>query len=394
MKKTWMIIPLLMIILHSCGPEGGTLDVDSFAQMYSQIQQTFRKQMNRAGAGKNPAELMRKKNSELEKLLARSRAVPYSEKREIIKSKILIHLKELEKAEKIINPLLGSEGDLIDQAKMVKIQILLARSKGKEALKLFREVENGVARDRDFFSVCLYFALKAADPKVREEFSNNILNAGDRPAVFDQFKARLYSSLAAAAYERNEMERTQSLMKKAISLAVNPLEEHILKSRLSQLEMIGKPAPPLDVDTWINSPALRLNRPRGKKMIIDFWATWCQPCREALPVLAELSNRYSQKDLMVVGITKLYGLYRDGKENRTNLGKAEEISLIEKFVEEKNIPYSVAISHQGEAHRRYFVTGIPVMVFINPSGDITHIQMGGTTPDQLRKKIIDFMERN
>ncbi|MCK4835216.1 MAG: TlpA family protein disulfide reductase [Candidatus Aminicenantes bacterium] len=392
MKKTWILITLITLLMLSCQTSEEKVDLTTFSEMYKTIQLKFKKQLNQPDVRKNFVKIVQEKNEELEKLLKRSKAVPYSEEREIIKSKIFIHLRQYEKAEGIINPVLFTKTGFINEAKLVKIQILLARQKSDKALNIFREIESEVKRDQDFFSTCLYFALKGKDIMVREEYCNKILNAKDLPAEFNIFKARIYSSLAAVAYRKNELYQSKILMKKAITMASNPMEKHMFTSRLSQLELIGKPAPSLSAETWLNSPALSLNNLKGKLIIIDFWATWCTPCRDTIPLMVELYQKYSRKNLIIIGFTKLYGMYRDGIENRNEVDKAEEISLIKKFVSRQKIPYPIAISDEGQDHMKYFVTGIPAIVFINTSGNIAHIQLGSSEPEQLREKIKELME--
>ena len=65
---------------------------------------------------------------------------------------------------------------------------------------------------------------------------------------------------------------------------------------------LGDQAPRLQVDHWISgAPLLRQPRSGGSVYVIEFWATWCPPCRTSIPHLSELQRRYS--DVIFVGVT-------------------------------------------------------------------------------------------
>ena len=63
---------------------------------------------------------------------------------------------------------------------------------------------------------------------------------------------------------------------------------------------IGDPAPPLRVKEWLKGMPLR-EYERGKVYVLEFWATWCVPCRAAMPHLSELARKY-RDEVTVIGI--------------------------------------------------------------------------------------------
>jgi cytochrome c biogenesis protein CcmG, thiol:disulfide interchange protein DsbE len=116
--------------------------------------------------------------------------------------------------------------------------------------------------------------------------------------------------------------------------------------RLWAKAFLGKQAPPITVQKWINKEPDR----KGKFVLIDFWATWCPPCRKAVPELNRFHEQFSDK-LVVMGIS-------DEKEE-----------VVRKFTDE-NIKYYSALDTTAALKKQYEVTGIPHCVIINPAGTV------------------------
>lgn len=90
---------------------------------------------------------------------------------------------------------------------------------------------------------------------------------------------------------------------------------------------------------------------KGKVIVMDFWATWCAPCRTEIPELIKLNNEYKKKGVIVIGI----GL--DDKERLAD------------FSREYNINYDILVGTQDIA-KRYGVKGIPTTYIIDKKGRI------------------------
>lgn len=72
-------------------------------------------------------------------------------------------------------------------------------------------------------------------------------------------------------------------------------------------DLLGKPAPELEVADWYGGDAMTMKDLKGKIVVVDFWGTWCPPCRKAVPHTTEMAQKYKDKGVQIIGVhsTKL-----------------------------------------------------------------------------------------
>lgn len=109
---------------------------------------------------------------------------------------------------------------------------------------------------------------------------------------------------------------------------------------------VGQDLPALKFTYLKDAPALK-----GKPMVLEFWATWCPPCRTSIPHLNEIYAKYKDKGLMIVGVTK------------------EKRDVVEAFLKKLPINYSVALD-DGALARGFGITGIPHAMLVGKDGKI------------------------
>ncbi len=113
---------------------------------------------------------------------------------------------------------------------------------------------------------------------------------------------------------------------------------------------------------------------RGKIVMLDFWATWCGPCRLTMPVLEKLQKEYS-KDLVLLAV---------------NLG--EEPESVRSYVKAQNITSTVLLDQDGNVGQAYQSESIPMQVVIDKKGVVRRVTVGYSSrlADQLRSAIEDL----
>lgn len=390
MFKKILILFTISLLILSCG-SGNKKKIEEFSNDYKAVQEKHQEKLKTATRA-DYMDLMNERVEDFEKLLKKYETSPAVDEIEILRSKVLLQLSKVDQAEQKIDNLIKNNTKLMDEAKMLKVQSLFFKQKTAEAYTIFKEIEPMVKRGEDLFSAYFYFSLFAEDLRVREEYSNKFLNSTDLPEDLKAYKPRIYSSLAAIAKERMELDKAREYLKKALELEKNPQFKMAYESELAYLDFLGKAAPAISPETWVNSPALSLEKLTGKVVIIDFWATWCKPCRIIMPVLSEAYNKYRDRDLVVIGFTKLYGSYTDEQGSRGEVGKKEEIALIKEFVKRNKLSYPTAISNEGIEFEKYKISAIPTMVFIDKEGNIVHIEIGAGNPEDIRDRIKKLVE--
>lgn len=140
---------------------------------------------------------------------------------------------------------------------------------------------------------------------------------------------------------------------------------------------IGQPAPAFTLPSLAQDKPTALKQFAGKVVYVDFWASWCAPCRVSFPELNKLHEKLKAQGFEVVAI---------------NLD--EDKANAEKFLKEIPVNFTVLRDSTGEWADQFVVESMPTSFIIDKKGMVTHIHHGFTTADvaELEQKIKTLLE--
>ncbi len=122
---------------------------------------------------------------------------------------------------------------------------------------------------------------------------------------------------------------------------------------------VGKPAPAFTLERLDGAGTLSLSQHAGKVVVVNFWASWCIPCRQENPALVRAWERYHTSDVVLVGI-----LYQDSLD----AGHA--------YVRDLGVRWPTVVDEDGRVALAYGVFGIPETFFVSPDGVIAGRHIG------------------
>ena len=132
-----------------------------------------------------------------------------------------------------------------------------------------------------------------------------------------------------------------------------------------------KNAPDFVLET-LGGESLALDSLRGQTVVIDFWATWCPPCVDQIPVLNRFAAERSHQPVRVIGIA----VDAEGRE------------VVAPFAAEQEVAYTVLLGDESLA-QRYGALGFPALFVVTPDGEIDSVHFGLISLDELREAVDD-----
>jgi len=128
---------------------------------------------------------------------------------------------------------------------------------------------------------------------------------------------------------------------------------------------IGKPAPDFEVASLAGKP-VRLSSLKGKVVLLDFWATWCPPCRKGLPETLKFHKELAGKGLSVLAISD------------------EKKGTVEEFVKKNHPGLPTYLDNGGKLNKAYKIEAIPTVAIIDKSGRLSSWFVGLQSSDTIR----------
>ncbi|NUN14409.1 MAG: redoxin domain-containing protein [Myxococcales bacterium] len=145
-----------------------------------------------------------------------------------------------------------------------------------------------------------------------------------------------------------------------VVLATPPARGDLIKN-----EWIGRPLPALALRDVQTDEVVSLPTHLGKVVVIDYWATWCGPCKVAMPIIEELYARYKDDGLVVIGVSD------------------EERQVVEKFEINRPVEYIMAYDAESSIASNLFINSYPTFLVIDKKGNLTNVLLGVPGAQQL-----------
>ena len=137
-----------------------------------------------------------------------------------------------------------------------------------------------------------------------------------------------------------------------------------------------EPVPDLTLET-LDGASIDLAKQDGRVLLVNFWATWCAPCREEIPDLKALHSDLKEDGLTVIGVA----LDRKGRE------------VVDPFVDKHEINYPIVVDAEGTAEAELGpIPGLPTTILVTPDGQITKRVVGIFPTDEMRPTLQDMLD--
>jgi cytochrome c biogenesis protein CcmG/thiol:disulfide interchange protein DsbE len=146
-----------------------------------------------------------------------------------------------------------------------------------------------------------------------------------------------------------------------------------LKNNPDARPVVGSPAPDFVLESTAGQ-AISLGSLAGRPVLLNFWATWCGPCKEEIPYLQDLSR---DRDWLDRGLEVVAVDIQEGRQE------------VQEFMKEFGMTYRVLLDGSGEVAGLYNIRGIPTTVFIDKVGIIRYIKIGTFTGKQEIESILE-----
>lgn len=200
--------------------------------------------------------------------------------------------------------------------------------------------------------------------------------------------ARSYTEQALKAHPKHEGAKALREQLAKYARSIKRYQERLKADEKRNARFVNKPAPALKATEQLGeSQPLRLKDLRGQVVLLNFWATWCGPCRQTLPNLVKLKSKWGAKGLEILGVTHYYGraVVPGEVALKRKLSPSAERLSIQACAQKLGVNYPILFAEK--ALESYEIRAIPTFVLIDRRGLVRHYRVGLGDPKSLESWI-------
>jgi len=144
---------------------------------------------------------------------------------------------------------------------------------------------------------------------------------------------------------------------------------------VSQAQNSHPPAPPFTVKTF-EGKTVKLSELRGRSVVLDFWATWCRPCRAAMPHLDNVQKRFGAERLVVIGLS---------------VDEEDVDSDVRRFARDLGVSFRLGMANEKVLDLYGPIRSLPTTFFINRQGEVVRRVKGYIDPETLDSYVLELV---
>ena len=142
---------------------------------------------------------------------------------------------------------------------------------------------------------------------------------------------------------------------------------------------VGKAAPEISGQSWLNSKPVKLQDLRGKVVLVEFWTFGCFNCRNIEPYIKAWHQKYADKGLVVIGV------------HSPEFSYERSVANVQNYIREHSVKYPVVIDNDFRTWNRYNNRYWPAVYLIDKGGIIRYLRIGEGGYRQTEQQIIDLL---
>lgn len=157
-------------------------------------------------------------------------------------------------------------------------------------------------------------------------------------------------------------------------------EEQVVGQVMPEMDRVA----PLFTLPSLAGEELQLDKYKGQVVLLNFWATWCEPCKRELPALEQAYQQYGSQGLTVIGVNLTDDEFAQGRDE----------AAIRAFLTQFGVSYPIALDIEGEVANAYRIFPLPTSFFIDGEGRIRYVHIGELTLNDVAARFLELRPRS